>query len=355
MSQLRTAVVGLRFGKTWMNGVRHHPRCELTCLCDIDEQKLAQAADEAKPRFTTPDFEEVVASDTIDAVALFTPAPLHAEQTTALLRAGKHVLCAVPQATTIDGCKDIVAAVRESGRVYMMAENWPYEPSVMKAQEFYRAGKLGTIYYGEAEYLHHLESLWFTPDGQPTWRHDFAPLLYPTHGLGPYLHLTGDRFVEVTGYAASGKRWPGAVAKKDWLQLAVLRSERGTLFKLMNSFCNVHPGGHYLSLYGDRGSFETARGKEGRHVATYWTHGDGAKQMHREECHHPPLPDHARNMGAHAGPAVRIIDDFVRAVLNGAPSPIDAVLAANMTLPGICAVDSLHSGGRVEVPDPASW
>jgi len=327
----------------------------LECLCDLDVGKLATAADEAGPRFTTTDFDAVVASDTVDAVALFTPAPLHAEQTIRLLHAGKHVLSAVPAALTIDECRRLVSAVRESGRVYMMAENWPYEPSILKAQALYRDGKLGKIYYGEAEYLHHLESLWFDADGRPTWRHDFPSLLYPTHGLGPYLHLTGDRFVEVTGYAVSGERPPGAKPNKDWLQLAILRSERGTLFKLMNSFCNAHPDGHYLSLYGDRGSFETGRGKEGRYAATYWSHGDEPREMHREKCEYPPLPDYVEGMGGHAGPAVRIIDDFTRAVLDGDPSPIDVVLAANMTLPGICAVESIQTGREVEIPDPAAW
>ena len=355
MDQLRMAVVGVRFGRTWMNGLRRHPRCELECLCDLDAEKLAQAAGEAGAQSTTTDFDAVVSSDSVNAVALFTPAPLHAEQTVALLNAGKHVLSAVPAGLTIEECRRLVTAVRDSGRVYMMAENWPYEPSILKAQELYRDGKLGKLYYGEAEYLHHLESLWFDAEGRPTWRRDLPALLYPTHGLGPYLHLTGDRFVEVTGYAVSGERPPGAKAEKDWLQVAMLRSERGALFKLMNSFCNAHPDGHYLSLYGDRGSFETARGKEGRYVATYWSHGDEPREMRREKCEYPPLPDYVEGMGGHAGPAVRIIDDFTRAVLDGAPSPIDVVLAANMTLPGICAVESIKTGRPVEIPDPAAW
>ncbi|MEW6356100.1 MAG: Gfo/Idh/MocA family oxidoreductase [Planctomycetota bacterium] len=354
MEKIRVAVVGLRFGRTWMNGFRHHPQCQIECLCDLDPDRLAGAADETKPRFTTSSLDEVLANDAIDVVALFTPAPLHGKQAAAALRAGKHVLSAVPAADTLDYCRDLWAAARESGRVYMLAENWPYEPSILKAQELYRSGKLGEIYYGEAEYHHHLESLWFTPDGKPTWRHTRDPLLYPTHGIGPYLHMTGDRFVEATGYAVSGKRPPGAEVKKGWLQVAMLRSERGTLFKLLNSFCNVHPGGHYLSFYGDRGSFETARGHEGRTVATYWLLGDETKEMRREKCEYPPLPDYAQGMGAHAGSAVGIIGDFVRAIVEGKPSPIDVTLALNMTLPGICAVESIRTGKPVEIPDPTT-
>ena len=257
--RLNIAVVGLRFGRTWMNGFKHHPRCRLACICDIDSDALEEGQAESGADTVASQLEEVLNDRHIDVVALFTPAPLHAEQSAAALRAGKHVLSAVPAATTEEGCREIVLAAKESGRVYMMAENWPYEPSVLKAQALFSAGQLGALFYGEAEYLHHTESLWLTPDGEPTWRHTLAPMLYPTHGLGPYLHMTGDRFTSVTAQQVSGQDPPGIEPGRPWLELAMLRSEQGCLFKLMNSFCNAHPGGHYLSFYGDRGSFETAR------------------------------------------------------------------------------------------------
>lgn len=355
MDELRTAVVGLRFGRTWANGFKHHPRCRLACLCDLEAAKLCHVAAETEPDRTTTCFEDVVTDESIDAVGLFTPAPLHAEQAASLLRAGKHVLCAVPAAVTVEQCREVVAAACGARGVYMMAENWPYEPSVLKAFELYRAGALGDIFYGEAEYLHHLESLWFTSEGQPTWRLTLQPLLYPTHGLGPYLSMTQDRFVEVTAHSVSGVRPPGAEPKKDWLQLAVLRSAKGCLFKLMNSFCNVHPGGHYLSFYGDRGSFETARGHEGRTVATYWLHGSEERVMTREKCAYPPLPEYVGGMGGHSGPAVAIIEDFVRAALDGEPNPIDVCAAADMTLPGIVGLDSVRQGRTMPIPDPRDW
>jgi predicted dehydrogenase len=355
MDTINIGVAGLRFGRTWMNGFRNHPRCRLAGLCDLDADVLATAADEASPDRTMNQFEEMVADPGIDAVALFTPAPLHAEHSTALLNAGKHVLSAVPVAVTEAGCRDIVLAARASGRVYMMAENWPYEPSILKAHTLYGAGKLGKLYYGEAEYLHHTESLWFTPDGTSTWRRSFPPLLYPTHGLGPYLHMTGDRFTEVTAHAVSGETPPGADPERDWLQVAMLRSEQGCLFKLMNSFCNVHPGGHYLSFYGDRGSFETGRGKKARSEANFWQQGETPREMTREDCEYPPLPDYVQAMGSHAGPAIRIIDDFVRSVTGEIPVPIGPELSADMTLPGICAQESIRTGATVPIPNPRVW
>jgi predicted dehydrogenase len=355
MTQLNVAVVGLRFGRTWVNGFRNHPDCRVLTLCDINADVLQQNATDAAIPSTSSDLDDVLSDPAIDVVALFTPAPLHAEQSARSLRAGKHVLSAVPAAVTVDGCREIVMAAKESGRTYMMAENWPYEPSVLKAKSLYDSGNIGTLFYGEAEYIHHTESLWFSADGEPTWRHTLAPLLYPTHGLGPYLHMTGDRFTEVTAHSVSGDIAPGTEPGRSWLELAVLRSERGILFKLLNSFCNAHPGGHYLSLYGDKGSFESGRGKKARSQAFAWSLGDEPREMAEEMHEYPPLPDYAQNMGSHAGPAVQIIDDFVSAILEGRPAPIGPELAVNMTLPGIAAVESIQKNRTVSVANPADW
>ncbi|HIG52712.1 MAG TPA: hypothetical protein EYG11_15460 [Candidatus Latescibacteria bacterium] len=80
MDKLNIAVVGLRFGKTWMNGLRRHPNCRLACLCDSDPAALEKGQAESGVNTVASHLEEVLNDPHIDAVALFTPAPLHAEQ-----------------------------------------------------------------------------------------------------------------------------------------------------------------------------------------------------------------------------------------------------------------------------------
>jgi len=107
MDTLSVGVVGLGFDRTWTNGFHHHPRCRLGCVCDLDGATLERAAAESSPGAITSRFEDVIEDPRIDAVAIFTPAPIHAEQAVAVLRAGKHVLSAVPAAVTVEGCQDI--------------------------------------------------------------------------------------------------------------------------------------------------------------------------------------------------------------------------------------------------------
>ena len=74
MNQLNVAVVGLRFGRTWMNGFQNHPDCRLVHLCDIDAAALERGVLESGVTATSSHLDEVLADSDIDAVALFTPA-----------------------------------------------------------------------------------------------------------------------------------------------------------------------------------------------------------------------------------------------------------------------------------------
>src|SRR3546814_3308101 len=76
------------------------------------------------------DYGELLKDPDIDAVHINTPIPDHAAQALKALRAGKHVACTVPMATSVEDCQKIVEAVKETGLTYMMME------TVVYAREF---------------------------------------------------------------------------------------------------------------------------------------------------------------------------------------------------------------------------
>ena len=84
--KIKVAVVGLQFGAEFVPIYRDHPDVSRVAVCDLDSAKLNAVAG----RFGIADrfarLEEVLASD-YDAVHLFTPVPLHVEQTLAVLGA----------------------------------------------------------------------------------------------------------------------------------------------------------------------------------------------------------------------------------------------------------------------------
>lgn len=90
-------------------------------------------------------YEEVLAADDVDCVYVALPNALHEEWATAALRAGKHVLCARPLATTADGARRMAAAAGASGRVLAEAV-WPRaHPRTEALLEMVRAGELGAV------------------------------------------------------------------------------------------------------------------------------------------------------------------------------------------------------------------
>ena len=94
-----------------------------------------------KSRYT--DFQQLLQDPNIDAVHINSPIPDHAAQSIAALKAGKHVACTVPMGTTIEECRQIVEAQRQSGKVYMMMETVVYSREYLFVKELYDKGELG--------------------------------------------------------------------------------------------------------------------------------------------------------------------------------------------------------------------
>jgi len=140
----------------------------------------------------------------------------------------------------------------------------------------------------------------------------------------------------------------------DWIQTAMFRTENGGLFRLSNSFKNVHSPSHFLSFHGDEGSFETGRFGEARTVCNYSQGGD--KQLIHAVCKHPDLSDFDERLGrGHGKTTIQIVMNFVEAIQKGIQPSVDLMSALDMTLPGIAGLQSVASGTWESVPDPRTW
>ena len=115
--KVRVAIVGLGFGAEFIPIYQAHPDAEMYAVCRRNRRELDACGDKfgIKTRYT--DFAELLKDPNIDAVHINSPIPDHAGQSLAALKAGKHVACTVPMATSIDDCRAIVEARRISSRV----------------------------------------------------------------------------------------------------------------------------------------------------------------------------------------------------------------------------------------------
>ena len=120
------AIIGLGFGAEFIPIYQKHPLANMYAICQRNAERLNKVGDAfgIEKRYTN--YEDVLADPDVDFVHINTPIPDHAWMSIAALKAGKHVMCTVPMATTIDECRQIVELVQETGLKYMMAETVVY-------------------------------------------------------------------------------------------------------------------------------------------------------------------------------------------------------------------------------------
>jgi len=83
-------------------------------ICQSNPDSLHRIGEHIGVKVQYTSFEEIIQDDNIDAVYINTPIPDHAVQSIAALKAGKHVACTVPMATSIEDCRRIVEAQQQN-------------------------------------------------------------------------------------------------------------------------------------------------------------------------------------------------------------------------------------------------
>ncbi len=350
--RIRVGVAGLRRGKGFVRLLAAHPGAELVAVADRDSQVCDRVAAEFGLSRRCRDFDDLLREE-LDAVVIATPAPLHAGQSIAALEAGLDVLCEVPAVWNLEEASALVGAVENSTGSYMFAENVNYLDRTVAWKQFIDDGHVGKIFYAEAEYVHDCGPLFTHPDGTPTWRASMPPIHYCTHSLGPLLAWTGDRCVSASGLHTGSHVRPdlGTID----MEVGIFQTAAGGVFKLLCGFSVVaEPARHWYCLYGTEGMLESGRSADspdrGYIAARHEQTAGPAANVVPAARHQVPSDAVA---GGHGHSEWFLVDDWLRALLAGAPSPIDVYAGLDMTLPGICAHLSAQQGGQpVAVPDP---
>src|SRR5437868_8659468 len=143
--KIRVAIVGLGFGAEFIPIYQAHPNAEMYAICRRNKAELDKCGDRYGIKTRYSDYDQLLKDPNVDAVHINSPIPDHAAQSVAALKAGKHVACTVPMATTIEACGKIVAAQRQAGKVYMMMETVVYSREYLFSKQLADSGELGRI------------------------------------------------------------------------------------------------------------------------------------------------------------------------------------------------------------------
>lgn len=153
-SELGIALIGAGgMAKNYRDNYTAIPGTRYRLIVDVNPDVAREAAAQhGAERFST-DWREALAAD-IHIADVSTPNHLHAEQATALLSAGKHVILQKPMAPTVSECQAIVAAAAAAGRTAGVYMSDLEDPIVWDLREIVRGGAIGRVSSVRARYAH---------------------------------------------------------------------------------------------------------------------------------------------------------------------------------------------------------
>ena len=99
-------------------------------------------ADEFGAAIATTDLNELLADPGIEAVIICSPTDRHAEQTERALRAGKHVLCEIPLATSLAATDRLIDLAERSGLRLMVCHTQRYGAPLIEARRMIASGEV---------------------------------------------------------------------------------------------------------------------------------------------------------------------------------------------------------------------
>lgn len=192
---LRIAVVGLGYwGPNLARNFAAIDGCELAWCCDPSDEARTRIAGQFPQARLSGDLGEVLSDPALDAVALATPVPSHAESALRVLEAGKHCFVEKPLAQSVDDAERVVAAAEAADRVLMVGHLLEYHPGVQRLKQLTESGELGDrIYY---IYGNRLNLGKLRADENALWS-------LGAHDVSVVLYLAGEEPSEVVAHGES--------------------------------------------------------------------------------------------------------------------------------------------------------
>jgi predicted dehydrogenase len=357
---VNVAMVGLGFGAEFLPIYQAHPNAHVAAICRRNEVELNKVGDALGIEKRYTEFEDVLADPSVDFVHINSPIDDHAWMSMEALKAGKHVMCTVPMATTIEECDQICNLVAETGLKYMMAETVVYSREYLYIKDLYDRGELGKIQYMKASHPQDM-------DGWPSYWEKMIPMHYATHVVSPILGL-------VDGKAEYVSCFGSGTVRDD------IREKSGSPFAVES--CHIKIADSDISAQIWRFLYDTARQYResfdvyGTKKSFEWTLVEGdehvlhtAKKAEHEIPERVSVPDFAHLLpaeiqkftqtiedadhlsfvqgGGHGGSHPHLVNEFVSALLENRDPLPNAVTSANWTCVGICAHESAMQGGQV--------
>jgi predicted dehydrogenase len=166
-SKMKVAVIGLgTWGREILNTLAVVPQAEVAAVCDTYAASVRRAATLAPAAIQTPDYKTILDNKEIKAVVVATPTHQHKDITLAALKAGKHVYCEAPLASTTEDARAIALAAKAAKQqVFQAGLQFRADPQRHFLVPFIRSGAIGSWLSARAQF--HKKQSWRATSPKP--------------------------------------------------------------------------------------------------------------------------------------------------------------------------------------------
>ncbi len=323
------------FGRVWGQVLKDCEHSDVVGLVDVNDEAL-QAACEAGGCSAAQCFhslQDALKAVQADAVVVSTPPAFHRRDATAAMEAGLDVISEKPMADGMAACKAIARTVLETGRTYVVSQNYRYSAPMRTLANVIRSGRLGAIGQAEVAFFKGV-------DFGGGFRHEMPFPLIIDMGIH---HFDLIRFVcQLDALYVSGTSWnpPWSNYAGDCSGTALFEMSNGARVLYNGSWCAK---GDFCDWNGnwhiecEKGTVTYRNGE----IKVY--HVPGLYKVEGERIEQPAPP--RRTAQAY------ILDEFVRCAQSTARPATGATDNIRSIAMVFAAVESMQSGRKVKVLD----
>ena len=247
---IKVALAGAgAFGIKHLDGIKNIDGVEVVSLISRDLEKTQEVADKYGIKHVTTDLADSLALPEVDAVILCTPTQMHAEQSIACMKAGKHVQVEIPLADSLQGAQEVAALQKQTGLVAMCGHTRRFNPSHQYVHNKIKAGEFNIQQMDVQTYFFRRTNM--NALGQARSWTDHLLWHHAAHTVDLFAYQAGSPIVKAN--AVQGPIHPALGIAMD--MSIQLQAANGAICTLSLSFNNDGPLGTFFRYIGDTATY----------------------------------------------------------------------------------------------------
>jgi len=247
---IKVALIGAgAFGTKHLDGIKNIADVEVVSVIGRDLAKTREVAAQYGVAHAGTDLSDSLALKELDAVILCTPTQMHAAQTIACLKAGKHVQVEIPLADKLADAEEVVALQRKAGLVAMCGHTRRFNPSHQWVRKKIASGEFNIQQMDVQTYFFRRTNT--NALGQARSWTDHLLWHHAAHTVDLFAYQTGAEIIQAN--AVQGPIHPTLGIAMD--MSIQLKSRTGAICTLSLSFNNDGPLGTFFRYIGDSGTY----------------------------------------------------------------------------------------------------